>query len=204
MIKAIANFLSYVFHPLLIMTYGLLFMMQVNPYQFGGTNNMMIYLIQVVVISFILPIFSVVLMRMLGLIESLHMEDREERIIPYVSTLIFYFWLALIIYKTSIFPRSFEIFAIGATLALLFAFFLNLFSKISIHAVGMGGLVAMVIINMLYYSYDDLKNMLLVVLILAGMVGTSRLILNAHEPKDIYGGYLVGFTAQFIVLMFLF
>jgi len=204
--KWIAHIVSYIFHPLLMLTYGLLFMIWINPYQFGSPDEQMLtYMIASIFgISFLFPVFSVFLMRMLGMVDSFQMEDREERIIPYVSTAIFYLWLALTVYRTSIFPRSFEIFTIGATIALLLAFFMNLFSKISMHATGMGGLVGMVLINMLYYSYDNLKIMLLVTILLSGLVGTSRLLLKAHEPRDIYGGYFVGFCAQFLALSLLF
>jgi membrane-associated phospholipid phosphatase len=38
----------------------------------------------------------------------------------------------------------------------------------------------------------------------AGLVGTARLILVAHVPRDLYTGFIVGFCAQFIALRFLF
>jgi hypothetical protein len=40
-------------------------------------------------------------------------------------------------------------------------------------------------------------------LIAAGLVGSSRLILGAHEPNEIYGGYAIGFLAQFVALSYL-
>ena len=42
---------------------------------------------------------------------------------------------------------------LGATIALFIAFFINIFSKISAHAVGMGGLVAMVLISIISFSH---------------------------------------------------
>lgn len=208
MLKIIAHTISVLFHPLLMLTYGLLFMMWVNPYQFGGVSNneLTLYMIgSIVGISFFFPIFSIALMRMLGMVESFQMEEREERIIPYISTGIFYLWLSVNIYRTSIFPQSFEVYAIGATLGLFLAFFINNFTKISMHTVGMGGFLAMVVITILstVSPLRDLRMILLVVIILTGLVGTARLILHAHEPRDIYGGYLVGFAAQFIALNFL-
>ena len=35
---------------------------------------------------------------------------------------------------------------------------------------------------------------LMVVIVLAGLVGTARMILGAHTPPELYGGYLVGFV----------
>ncbi len=205
MLKTIAQIISYLFHPLLMLTYGLLFMVWINPYQFGGAsgNDMMVYMIgSIVGISFFFPVFSVLLMRGLGMINSFQMKEREERIIPYVSTGIFYLWLSVNIYNTSIFPHAFEVFAIGATIALFIAFFINNFTKISMHTVGIGGFLAMVIITIMstVSPLYDLRMIVLGVIVLAGLVGTARLILHAHVPRDIYGGYLVGFAAQFIAL----
>jgi drug/metabolite transporter (DMT)-like permease len=115
-------------------------------------------------------------------------------------------------------PTAYTSFVLGATIALFFAFFINIFSKISAHAVGMGGMLGMVVITMLLFSYDtftvpilfgqtlqlNMMTVFLVMIILCGLVGTARLILQAHDPRDVYGGFLVGFTAQFIALRFLF
>ncbi|MEZ4935194.1 MAG: hypothetical protein R2788_24050 [Saprospiraceae bacterium] len=43
---------------------------------------------------------------------------------------------------------------LGTTIALFTAFFFNNFTKISAHAVGMGGLVGLSAINSIYMSFD--------------------------------------------------
>ena len=204
--KITAHIISIICHPLLMLTYGLLFMMWANPYQFGSVsgNDMTLYMVgSIAGISFFFPTFSLLLMRGLGMIESLQVQDREERIIPYVSTGVFYLWLSINIYKTNIFPYVFEVFAVGATIALFMAFFINNFTKISMHTVGIGGFLAMVILTMVNTSVPlyDLRPILLGVIILAGLVGTARLVLKAHVPKQIYGGYAVGFLGQFAAVI---
>ncbi len=205
--KLTAHIISIICHPLLMLTYGLLFMMWAEPYQFGGADSdMSLYMIgSIVGISCFFPAFSLLMMRGLGMVDSLQLKDREERIIPYVSTGIFYLWLSVNIYKTTIFPYIFEVFAIGATLALFVAFFLNNFTKISLHTVGIGGFLAMVVFTMVNTSVPlyDLRPILLGVILLAGLVGTARLILKAHVPQEIYGGYLVGVFGQFAAIFLL-
>ncbi len=219
MLKLLANIFSLIFHPLLILTYMLVLLMLVNPYLFGlhsiAGNTPLILL--VFMSTFMIPAFSVVMMKQVGLISSLQMKDRMERVGPYIVTGIFYLWMFRNILNNPTIPTAYSIFVLGATIGLFVSFFINIFSKISAHAVGMGGLVAMVIITMFHFSYDDfaidlgalgiyrvgMNTILMLVIILAGMVGTSRLVLNAHEPNDLYGGYLVGFVTQFIALMIL-
>jgi len=219
MLKLLANIFSLIFHPLLILTYMLVLLMLINPYLFGlhsiAGNTPLILL--VFMSTFMIPAFSVVMMKQVGLISSLQMKDRMERVGPYIVTGIFYLWMFRNILNNPTIPTAYSIFVLGATIGLFVSFFINIFSKISAHAVGMGGLVAMVIITMFHFSYDDfavdfgslgiyrigMNSLLMLVIILAGMVGTSRLVLNAHEPNDLYGGYLVGLVTQFIALMIL-
>jgi membrane-associated phospholipid phosphatase len=102
-------------------------------------------------------------------------------------------------------------FVLGATIGLFLAFFINIFTKISVHAVGMGGLIAMCIILIFEWSRSilplqfsqslwtvDFQLILLLSIILAGLVGMSRLALHAHTPADLYRGYVAGFAAVFI------
>ena len=80
----------------------------------------------------------------------------------------------------------------------------------------MGGLVGMVILMIAYIGYPSfplsiggavfqvsLNTLLMLVILLAGLVGTARLILDAHEIRDLVGGFLVGLSAQFFALYFL-
>ena len=115
-------------------------------------------------------------------------------------------------YRNSEIPNACTIFMVGSSIGLSVAFFINLFSKISLHALGMGGLLGMVVITMIYFSYGhfsvgemalSMNTLLMVVIILCGLVGTSRLLLEAHEPMDLYGGFFIGFGTQFLALSLL-
>jgi len=78
--KLIAHIISIICHPLLMLTYGLLFMMWAEPYQFGGAtdSDMSLYMIgSIVGISCFFPAFSLLMMRGLGMVESLQLKDRD-------------------------------------------------------------------------------------------------------------------------------
>lgn len=145
------------------------------------------------------------------------MEDHKERIIPLAVTGGFYLWLFVNIRENTIIPGPVRMFVLGATISLFIAFLINIMSKISLHAVGMGGLVAIVLLTRFLYSYENfvvtlpylgtfqvhMNFLVLITVVLAGLVGTSRLYLKAHEVKDIYGGYLVGVIGQLIAFRIL-
>ena len=139
------------------------------------------------------------------------MEDKQERIGPMIATIIFYVWLYMNYQSFGVGPDIFRATILGSLLALALAFLINNFSKISLHTVGMGGLIGAVTIYRfvipresydLYFGSSYLAfspNWLLALtIVLAGMVGSSRLILDAHKGEDVYGGYLIGFIAQII------
>lgn len=220
MIKTFAKIISFVFHPLLILTYMLLILLLVNPYLFGvnsvqrGTRLILLIFLS----TFFLPSVAVVMMRALNMIESLEMKDRMERTGPYIVTGIFYLWMFMNFVHNPDIPTAYTSFVLGSVIGLFLAFFINIFSKISAHAVGMGGLLAMVIITMLLFSYGNftfyagtygvyqvsMTTLLMLIILFCGLVGTARLWLNAHIPQEIYGGFVVGFLSQFIALRFLF
>lgn len=222
MLKITAKFISVLFHPLMMLTYMLVLLLLVNPYLFGVSSiaepQSKELILRVFFSTFLIPAFAVAMMRFLGFVQSMELPEKEERIGPYIITSIFYLWLFRNFLGNSVIPTAYTSFVLGATISLFVAFFINIFSKISAHTVGMGGLVGMVVITMLLFSYGSFEvtlpvvgtvylNMvavLIIVIILAGLVGTARLLLEAHEPLDLYGGYLVGFASQLIALRFLF
>ncbi len=234
MLKTLAQVISFVFHPLLVLTYMLVLLLLVNPYMFGvsslGVQAAKILIIQVFLYTFVLPALVVVMLKALGFVQSIELKDRQERIGPYIVTGLFYLWMFINLYYNSRsatgtnlafvlqIPDAYNCFVLGATIALFLAFFLNNFTKISAHAVGMGGLLAMVVITMLSFSYDtfavnssllgsfelSMQTVLIFTILVAGLVGTARLILEAHEPMDLWGGFLVGFASQFIALRIVF
>ena len=219
MLKGIAHLISIIFHPLLMLTYMLVLLMLINPYLFGvhSVSGNKVLILFVFFSSFIIPGFAVFLMKQLDFIKSIQLHDRMERTGPYIITGVFYLWMFRNFLENPNIPSAYTIFVLGSTIGLFLAFFINIFSKISAHAVGMGGLIGMVLISLFQFSYEDfvvhipsigmvsigMNHLLMLVIILAGTVGTARLLLNAHEPKDLYGGYIVGFLAMFVSLWIL-
>ncbi len=216
--KTLAQLLSLLFHPLLVLTYALLLLMVINPYAFSvrsvADKRAMVLLLSVFSISFMLPAFGVALMKPLGFIKTWQMEDKLERTGPYILAGIFYLWLYKNLLSKGQAPDLFTTCVLGATIGLFLAFFINIFTKISAHAVGMGGLVAMLLLAMKTWGGGmfklpalggtmqlSLNVVLAAVIVVAGLVGTARLALKAHEPADLWRGYAAGFAAVLLASM---
>ena len=208
-LKIFAKAISIILHPILIVTYGLLFLIWMNPFAFGSTNfqgAMAIYDVMVIRIfmsTALLPAFGILVMKYLGFLEDFKMEDHQERIGPYIATSVFYLWIFYNTYNNPQLPDVFKVFMLAATIGLFVAFFINNFSKISVYTVGMGILLAMGIGHIFSDSSQNLILALQVIFILAGLMGTARLILKTERPTDVYGGYMAG-VISYILASFVF
>ncbi len=185
----------------------------INPYAFGvsqiGEGRTSFYLLSVFGSTFLLPVISIVLMKNLDMIGSWDMKDRMDRIGPFFAAGMWYLSLCYNFYQVPNMPLLVKSAFVGVTIALFFSFFLNLFSKISLHAVGMGALVGFILVSMLLSNYNSISLgewtihiylVLFLAIFLAGIVGSARLIIEDHLPNDLYGGYLVGMATQMIAL----
>lgn len=212
--KILAGTISTVTHPLLVLTYGLILIIAFNPYVFGSSQvaDELPLILICFAYTFLLPLISIVFMKLIGLVSSLQLPTKEERIGPLIICIIFYTWFTINVYRNSDIPLLVGIYSFGSIIALSLTFFVNIFSKISLHAVGWGGLLGLTMVMIWYFGYQSLsffdwevhiRLILVLLVILGGIISSSRLVLAAHRPKDIYGGFLVGFTSQLIAIRFL-
>ena len=216
MLRFTARLFSFVFHPLFILTYMLIILLEVNPY-FFGIQNKGAFVLLIFLSTFVIPAVAVLIMKGLDMIASLEMKSRTERIGPYIITGILYMWLFQNLLNNPEIPEAYKIFVLGATIGLFVAFFFNIFTKVSMHALGMGGLLGMTILTMLLFSYSSFEvnlgfiilemttsALLIIVILLTGIVCTSRLILGAHSIRDLYSGFIIGLSTQFIAFQIMY
>ncbi len=209
--------LSGVFHPLLVPTYMFGLLMLVNPFLFGangfGERRALLTLLMMVLYTAVIPMISVLLMVALNMVNSVMMEEKTERIGPLLLVMVLYFWVYYNLSNSNDVPTIFSTFLLGVVIALALTFVINVLDKISLHTVGMGGLVGMLMITMGLFGANGVEiggytiglGLLLIVgVIVAGLVGTARLALGAHDTVQIYAGYLIGFLSQLVALKFYF
>ena len=133
------------------------------------------------------------------MISSLSMETKEERRIPFLITSIFYFLTFYLLRQVHISSLVYLLF-LGATLTLLVTMLINLKWKISAHMVGIGGVIG-ALTGISLRLYTDYRLLLIALLLVAGMVGTSRMLMKAHNPAQIYAGFLVGVLSQITLFL---
>lgn len=195
-----AQLFSYIFHPLFIPAIAAWYLAFIHQYYFTGISphEKLMIILPVVYNTIFFPAFLVLLLKPLGFIKNIFLKTQKERIIPYVIANFFYFWLYLVFRSQPGVPLILTGFIFGVFLSSSAALLANSYFKISMHALGMGALLGlMMLIIFLGFSYAIFMAAMLIFLI-AGIVCTSRMIVSNHTPFDIYAGLFIGITGQFI------
>lgn len=203
---------------MLIVMYVLFLYLKVNPYLFPYSEGKELGTLTLIIFftSVLIPAIAILLMLGVGFIKSLEMKDKTERVGPLIVVAICYIWLYLNIRTHNAIPIPYANFILGSVIALFMAFFINNFSKISLHGVGIGGLLMATVHLISTYGKGSIQlsalgsnfqvhNILILAfcLLLAGLILSSRLYLNAHTNEEIAGGCTVGVLGQLIVILFL-
>src|SRR5215217_4072401 len=143
--KTFARIISIVFHPLLLPSYGFVLIFLTNPLLFSAYNEKQLsqIFLTVIINTLVFPALSIFIVWRLGFVKSLTMTDSKERLVPYLTTGVFYIW-GYVVFRKSGMPQIFDIVILGATITLFTVFLFNLFRKVSAHAGAMGAFLMMV------------------------------------------------------------
>ena len=153
----------------------------------------------VFLITFIFPLFMMILFQRIGIIKSLYMKTKEERTLPYLMTIIFFYLTSYLLKQIQISP-IFYYFILGATFLIIITLIINFFWKISIHMIGIGGMLG-TFMGLSFLWMIDISFLIILLVLCSGITGFARLKLNAHNPAQIYSGFLLG--TSFMLFLFL-
>ncbi len=198
-LRITAHFFSFVFHPLFMPFYVVSFLVYYHPSFFSGfsESTKLMLLLTTALNTVFFPAFAVLLMKGLGFIKSVFLYTQQDRIGPWLSSMIFYFWTARIFFKFQ--PELSPVlssFMTGVFLTTIAGLLSNIYYKISMHAIGCGGLTGIFLIIM------NSNTMLMtwplsLAFLTTGLVCSSRLLISNHTQKEIYTGLFVGLICQF-------
>jgi len=197
--KIFAGLFSYLFHPLFIPVYVIIFLTYIHPSAFTGFSeqgkNQSIIIILLNIVFF--PLFSVILLKFLGFIDSIYLRTKKDRIIPYMACGIFFFWAYTVFREQLHYPLLLTSFILGIFLASSAGLIANIYYKISMHAIGVGGAVAfMVLLGV--NTFEPMGVPISIATFVAGLVCTARLVISDHDPMEIVWGFSVGVVCQLI------
>jgi membrane-associated phospholipid phosphatase len=189
-----AQIVSIVFHPLLLTTYLVLLLGQWMPAMLlVRQEHLLTFVAFIFGITFVLPALNVLVFRQFGVIGSLKLGTRQERILPFVFNSIVYLLIAvLFIYKVHLSTNFTKLMLIIAVLAVA-GTVCTFFFKVSIHSLGWAGLVG-IVLPLNNATNGTLLLPTAVLIVIAGVVMSARLKLNVHTPREVMVGGLAGFV----------
>jgi hypothetical protein len=193
----IANAISYVFHPLFIPTYFFVYLMYLMPFEFAGITDwqLKLKLFSVFWLTAFFPAFAVFLLWRLKLSDSIFLRTKKERIIPYVITMFFYWWMYYLSRNFSDQPLALKYFYFGIFIASAIGLTVNNFIKVSLHAMGISGLLMAVVLVGFYYPVNNLA-WILMAIVFTALVVSARMVVSDHTKNELIVGFAIGALTQ--------
>jgi len=213
--------ISYIFHPLLMPLLGLYFLFELptipdslylfdSLFFFPTGTKIRIYIV-IGVLTFAAPLLSLLIMHWNGMLTSLHLEKREERVYPFFIVsfyyLLAYFFVAYQLPEELKHP-AFVGFLFGMLLVFIITFILNFWIKISVHAVATFGVLGLLVgynqTQLPFFEGEIVPNFYFILMfsVISGLIVSARLYLKAHTLKEVLFGMIIGFTGIYVCVKF--
>ena len=188
----IARVISYVFHPLLLPSYTLLLLLNLN--SFLSRSLPFAFKLSLVAVVFLTTVFFPLILTWmlvrLRIISSLFMTGREDRVYPILTIAVFYYLTYFLLSGIHV-STLFNYFMVGATLLAILSLVVNFYWKISLHMIGIGSFAGFFLGLTMHFGINLYTEMFAGIL-LAGIIGFARLKSNSHQPAEIYCGFVMG------------
>ena len=196
----ISKLISLILHPIFMPLLALYLSLTILPeLEFTISHNLKLIYFIIIISTIVLPLISVLILIKIGRLSSLEMMRHKERVLPLFNTAIWmlfgYFLLQNILLYTPLLMAEF----LGAIVIISLASILSNFWKISLHMLGIGGILGVFIAIQILYK--NTTSLILIFVLLSGILASARLNENAHNKSQVYVGFLVGLLIELIVVV---
>lgn len=200
-LKIIARAISGVTFPILMPTYAIIMVFTCTYLWFMPARPLITVTLVTIGLTAMLPIIVIYFLNYTGVITDPLLNNSRDRTIPYGVSAVCYGGLALYLNAINA-PVWMVTYTVGAAILVLIMLGINLRWKISGHAAGMGGLTALAIF-IVYMGYCRFQGFVLpsLVIVAAGCVGTSRLVLERHTLAQVVAGFALGFVVLYLSMI---
>jgi membrane-associated phospholipid phosphatase len=147
-----------------------------------------------------MPLLSLVVLYKWGVISDINLSKRKERILPTYIALIYYgsfYYLMRQIQGIDVVILS-AIFS--CVVAITMTNIITSWWKISIHGAGIS-LVTGIFVAAAQAKFINHTPTIIILFLLVGIVGWSRLYLHKHSPAQVYAGSILGFVVSYLFVI---
>ena len=196
-----ARLLSMVFTPFYLPIVGLVVLfffsyLSMFPWSYKFHVLLMTYLFTI-----LLPTVLIHLYRRYQGWNLIELGRRERRMVPYVISILCYFTCIYLMERLHM-PHFMGSIIIAALLVQIVCAITNIWWKISTHTAAIGGVGGALFAFAEYLGFNPVWWLCLVFLV-AGLLGTSRMILRQHNLAQVVTGFWVGFVCAAVAILFI-
>ncbi len=164
------------------------------PWLFKGT-----ILLLVALGTLVLPLMTIRSWRKINGLQPHHLRLRQKRFFPYLIHILFYAFTLHLLDRFHL-PGYMAGILVGALMIQVACVIINLWWKISMHSAGAGGAIGALVAYSFLFFFNPLSWLCLLILI-SGLVGTSRMLLRQHDLWQVVTGTLLGIVCGFAGIM---
>jgi membrane-associated phospholipid phosphatase len=193
--KSVAKIISYLFHPLVMTTLGMLILFN------SGTSLAVLQpevkrlsLIVTALFTFVFPASMIIILYLMGVIHNIELHERKERVLPVALTIILYLFTFFVMRGIPQLAGGHIVFLFCPPVTLFIVLAVNNFMKPSIHMAGCGVVVGLLLVTGLIYG-AAIQYLFIIAVLVGGLVGSARLKLGIHQPREIFTGFMIGLVA---------
>lgn len=191
------KFISVILHPIVIPTIGVMLYFLMIPKNLV-INQKLTILSLVFIVTYLIPLLILVVLKKLKIVKSYNAESIKERKLPIALMVTLFYLLGSSLNNITNFKDLGILFY--ATSLGLFLIYLLFYLKIkaSIHLFSLGITTGFFLVLSNAYSLSFII-IIITTILFAGVLGSARLHLKAHNPKEVYIGFFTGVLAVFIL-----
>ncbi|HEY9550945.1 MAG TPA: phosphatase PAP2 family protein [Prevotella sp.] len=194
-----ARVMSMIFTPFYLPLVGLMALFFFSYLGLLPWNYKLVVLALVYGFTILLPTLLIRLYRTYQGWSLIELGAKERRMVPYIISIVCYFTCYYVMNALHM-PHFMSSILVAALVIQIICAFINVWWKISTHSAAIGGVGGALLSFAMIFAFNPTW-WLCVVLILAGMVGTSRMILRQHTLAQVVSGFLVGLVAAFFIII---
>jgi membrane-associated phospholipid phosphatase len=196
-----ARIVSLVFTPFYLPLVGLLTMFLFSYLSLYPWLFKLRILAMVLLFTIMLPTFLIRMYRRYNGWTPIELGQKERRMVPYIISILCYFACIYLMELVHV-PHFMVSIVIAALTVQMVCALVNMVWKISTHMAAIGGFAGALFVFADAFGFNPVWWFCLL-FIVAGLLGSSRMILRQHTLSQVVAGFLVGMVCTVLAFLFL-
>ena len=148
--------------------------------------------------TIMIPVLAIFIFKKINGFSAQELGERKKRYVPFFLTITSYVFCLLMMNRLNI-PWYMSGIILAALIMMVICIVVNLKWKLSEHMAGAGAVIGGLVAFSALFGYNPVWWLCLFILV-AGVLGTARIILGPHTLGEVMGGFAVGFICSLMVL----